>query len=157
MMGMTIEELEPLEDPRNGNAERHSWHDIMVIAPCTIPCGGGERAPTWPSSATQSGSFWNPCCSSGMEFPARIPSPGCSACWTRRRSTGGIPFPRRFLGFMGQLAQGGEGVLAIDGKTLRRSYDGAEAQSPLHLVNAWAAEQRLVLGQLGVDGQSPVQ
>ena len=42
----------------------------------------------------------------------------------------------------------------VDGKTLRRSYDCAEAQSPLHLVNAWAAEQRLVLGQVAVDGKS---
>ena len=39
-MGMTIEELEPLEDPRHGNAERHSLHDILVIALCTILCGG---------------------------------------------------------------------------------------------------------------------
>ena len=53
-------------------------------------------------------------------------------------------------------------MLAVDGKpvlsgaegTLRRSYDRAEAKSPLHLVSAWAAEQRLVLGQLAVDGKS---
>ena len=63
-------------------------------------------------------------------------------------------FQKWFLGFMGQFAQGCEGVLAIDGKTLRRSYDRAEAKSPLHLVNAWATEQRLVLGQLAVDGES---
>ena len=63
-------------------------------------------------------------------------------------------FQKWFLGFMGQFAQGCEGVLAIDGKTLRRFHDRAEAKSPLHLVNAWAAEQRLVLGQLAVDGKS---
>ena len=71
-------------------------------------------------------------------------------------------FQKWFVGFMGQFAQGCEGVLAIDGKpvlseaegTLRRSYDCAEAKSPLHLVNAWAAEQRLALGQLAVDGKS---
>ena len=40
MTGMTIEELEPLEDPRHGNAECHSLHDILVIALCTIHCGG---------------------------------------------------------------------------------------------------------------------
>ena len=57
-------------------------------------------------------------------------------------------------GFMRQFAQGCEGVLAVDGKTLRRSYDRAEAKSPLQLVSAWAAEQRLVLGQLAVDGKS---
>ena len=38
----------------------------------------------------------------------------------------------------------------MDGKTLRRSYDRAEAKPPLHLVSAWAAEQRLALGQLAV-------
>ena len=44
--------------------------------------------------------------------------------------------------------------MALDGKTLRRSYDRAEGQSPLHLVSAWAAEQRLVLGQVAVDDKS---
>ena len=39
-------------------------------------------------------------------------------------------------------------------RTLRRSYDRAEGSSPLHLVNAWAAEQRLALGQWAVDGKS---
>ena len=42
----------------------------------------------------------------------------------------------------------------MDGKTLRRSYDHAEQLSPLHLVSAWAEEQRLVLGQLAVDDKS---
>ena len=37
---------------------------------------------------------------------------------------------------------------------MRRSYDLAEGSSPLHLVSAWAAEQRLVLVQLTVEGKS---
>jgi predicted transposase YbfD/YdcC len=45
-------------------------------------------------------------------------------------------------------------VVAIDGKTLRRSFDRASGGSALHLVSAWACEQRLVLGQLAVDGKS---
>jgi len=44
--------------------------------------------------------------------------------------------------------------VALDGKTRRRSFDRAAGQSPLHLVSAWAAEQRLVLGQVAVDGKS---
>jgi DDE_Tnp_1-associated/Transposase DDE domain len=43
-------------------------------------------------------------------------------------------------------------VVAIDGKTLRRSFD--RAQGPLHLVSAWASEQGLSLGQREVDGTS---
>ena len=59
VIGMTIEEMESLEDPRHGNAERHSLHDILVIALCTTLVAG-RPVPTWPSSATPNGSFWNP-------------------------------------------------------------------------------------------------
>ena len=45
-------------------------------------------------------------------------------------------------------------VIAIDGKTLRRSFDRASGQGPLHLISAWAAANHLTLGQLAVDGQS---
>jgi predicted transposase YbfD/YdcC len=59
-----------------------------------------------------------------------------------------------FIGFMRQFSETCEGVVAIDGKTLRRSFDRASAASPLHLVSAWAADQRLVLGQLAVGDKS---
>lgn len=42
------------------------------------------------------------------------------------------------------------GVVAVDGKTLRRSFDRVAEASPLHLVSAWANEERLVLGQMKV-------
>ena len=38
-------------------------------------------------------------------------------------------------------------VVAVDGKTVRRSFDRRRERSPLHLVSAWASEQGLVLGQ----------
>jgi predicted transcriptional regulator len=48
---------------------------------------------------------------------------------------------------------GGE-VVAIDGKTLRRSYDREESKAALHMVSAWAAENRLTLGQVKTDEKS---
>jgi len=45
-------------------------------------------------------------------------------------------------------------VVAVDGKTLRRSFDRVAGKSPLHMVHAWSAEQRLLLGQVAVDGKS---
>ena len=48
----------------------------------------------------------------------------------------------------------GGGVVAIDGKTLRRSADRVSGKSALHLVSAWSAENSLVLGQRKVDGHS---
>ncbi|PRD40333.1 ISAs1 family transposase, partial [Phyllobacterium phragmitis] len=38
-------------------------------------------------------------------------------------------------------------IVAIDGKTSRRAHNRSRGQNPLHLVSAWAARQRLVLGQ----------
>jgi predicted transposase YbfD/YdcC len=45
-------------------------------------------------------------------------------------------------------------LVAIDGKTLRGSFDAAAGHGPLHLVSAWACEARLVLGQVAVDAKS---
>ncbi|HEY7711871.1 MAG TPA: ISAs1 family transposase [Candidatus Entotheonella sp.] len=45
-------------------------------------------------------------------------------------------------------------IIAIDGKTLRRSFDHAASQGAIHMVSAWANAHRLVLGQLKVDDKS---
>ena len=65
-----------------------------------------------------------------------------------------VAFRSWFIVFMQRFAETCQGVVALDGKTLRRSFDRASATSPLHLVSAWAADQRLVLGQLAVGAKS---
>jgi predicted transposase YbfD/YdcC len=50
--------------------------------------------------------------------------------------------------------EAGPAVIAIDGKTVRRSHARAKGREPLHLLSAWASGQRLVLGQEAVDGKS---
>jgi predicted transposase YbfD/YdcC len=52
------------------------------------------------------------------------------------------------------LPPGEPEVVALDGKTLRRSFDRGRDLAALHVVSAWASEQRLVLGQRRVDGKS---
>lgn len=63
-------------------------------------------------------------------------------------------FRRCFQDFMGRFAETCEGIIAIDGKVLRRSFDTASAKSSLHMVSAWGCEQRLVLGQIATDLKS---
>ncbi len=64
-------------------------------------------------------------------------------------------FEAGFATWVGSLTAGFEReVVAIDGKTIRRSFDHGRDQSPLHVVSAWASEQCLVLGQRCVDGKS---
>ncbi|OWQ95527.1 ISAs1 family transposase [Sphingopyxis bauzanensis] len=45
-------------------------------------------------------------------------------------------------------------IIAIDGKTSRRSHARSKGRAPLHMVSAWASRQRLVLGQEAVDAKS---
>ncbi len=63
-------------------------------------------------------------------------------------------FAACFTRFMHRFADTLQGVVAIDGKTLRRSFDRAAGQSPLHMLHAWSVDQRLLLGQLAVDEKS---
>jgi len=62
----------------------------------------------------------------------------------------GAAFQRFMAGFCEQV----EGVVAIDGKVLRRSFDRASSKSPLHMVSAWGCEQRMVLAQIATDAKS---
>ena len=136
-----------LEDPRAVNARLHSLHDILVIALCTIVCGGQTC-----TDMELFGQSKREFLESFLQLENGIPSHD-----TFSRVLGMLDpeaFRRWFLGFMEQFAEGIEGVVAVDGKTLRRSYDRAEGQSALHLVSAWAEERRLVLGQLAVDDKS---
>src|SRR3954466_4410645 len=55
---------------------------------------------------------------------------------------------------MASFAATVEGVVAIDGTLLRRSFDRASGQSALHMVSAWGCEQRLVLAQIATDAKS---
>ena len=63
-------------------------------------------------------------------------------------------FRESFQRFMAQFSEQLQGVVAIDGKVLRRSFDRASGKSPLHMVRAWGSEQRLVLAQIATDAKS---
>ena len=136
-----------LEDPRAINARRHSLHDILVIALCTIVCGGQTC-----TGMELFGHSKREFLQSFLKLENGIPSHD-----TFSRVLGKLDpeaLQGWFLGFMEQFAEGCQRVVAVDGKTLRRSYDRAEGRSALHLVSAWAEERRLVLGQLAVDDKS---
>ena len=45
-------------------------------------------------------------------------------------------------------------VIAIDGKTLRRSFDASSNKSAIHMVSAWATQNHISLGQVVVDAKS---
>jgi predicted transposase YbfD/YdcC len=63
-------------------------------------------------------------------------------------------FQRCFVAWVAALTGTPADVVAIDGKTLRRSYQKKGAKAPIHMVSAFAARQRLVLGQVKVADKS---
>jgi hypothetical protein len=64
-------------------------------------------------------------------------------------------FERCLLGWITSLHEVTAGQLvAIDGKTLRQSFDKAEAKSAIHMVSAWATANHISLGQVVVDQKS---
>jgi predicted transposase YbfD/YdcC len=59
-----------------------------------------------------------------------------------------------FSAWVETLREPAPDIIAIDGKTSRRSYDRGRGREPLHTVSAWATRQRLVLGQEAVQTKS---
>jgi DDE family transposase len=70
------------------------------------------------------------------------------------RSLDPVQFRACFLRFMADFAAAAKGIIAIDGKALRRSFDRAAQKYLLHLVSAWAAGCRLLLGQVATEEKS---
>jgi predicted transposase YbfD/YdcC len=136
-----------LDDPRTGNAKRHLLLEILVIALGAVLCGGTTCA-----DMALFGRAKRDFLEQFLTLPHGIPSHDTFSRVFRLLDP--AQFRTCFVTFMRRFAATGGGVVAIDGKTLRRSFDTAAGGSPLHLVSAWACEQRLVLGQLAVDGKS---
>src|SRR5438876_4423736 len=63
-------------------------------------------------------------------------------------------FQRCFVSWVASLTGAPAGVIAIDGKTSRRSSQKKGGKAPIHMVSAFAARQRLVLGQVKVAEKS---
>ncbi len=135
-----------LEDPRDSNA-RHYLLEILLIAQCTMLCGGEDC-----TDMALFGRAKEPFLRQFLRLPHGIPSHDTFSRVFRLLDP--VKFHACFLRFMQRFAEATQGVVAIDGKTLRHSFDRAGEKSALHLVSAWAAEQRLVLGQLAVDDKS---
>jgi predicted transposase YbfD/YdcC len=63
-------------------------------------------------------------------------------------------FQHCFIAWVASLTKLGPDIVAIDGKTLRRAYQEGGAKAPIHMISAWSARQRLVLGQTKVAEKS---
>ena len=136
-----------LEDPRTGNAQRHELDEIVMIALLATLCGAEGCV-----DMALFGRSKEPLLRQFLKLPGGIPSHDTFSRVFRRLDPRG--FEACFGRYLAALSERVQGVVAVDGKTARRSFDRQQGRAPLHLISAWACETRLVLGQLRVDGKS---
>jgi predicted transposase YbfD/YdcC len=144
-LGEILRVFEELEDPRRSN-RRYLLCDILLLAISAVMCGcdGWQDIEDWTQDALE---FLKPL----MKKPEHgVPSADTFRRVFARLSPQG--FERCFVAWTASLRTvGPDPVIAIDGKTARRSFDHSWEKTPLHLVSAFATGKRLVLGQLKVD------
>jgi predicted transposase YbfD/YdcC len=139
--------FEGLEDPRSGNAALHDFYELLIIALCAV-LSGGKGAVDMALYAETKEAFLR----SFVVLKNGLPSHDTFSRLFRRLDPD--QFRIAFARFMAMFSETCQGVIAIDGKVLRRSFDRASAKSPLHMVSAWGCEQRMVLAQIATDAKS---
>ena len=140
--------FDELQDPRTERTRLHTLGDILFITICAVLCGAdgwtevqlfGDSRLVWLKTF--------------LALPNGIPS----------HDTFGRVFSRLkpdqlehcFMKWTAALAEvSGGRLIAIDGKTIRRSFDRADNRAAIHMVSAWCETNHIVLGQLATDEKS---
>ena len=136
-----------LVDPRRGNAQRHELDEIVMLALLAMVSGAEtcvDMALFGRSKEALLRRF--------LRLPGGIPSHDTFSRVFRLLDP--ETFEACFARYVAALAERIEGVVAVDGKSARRSFDRQGGQGPLHLISAFACDTRLALGQRKVDGKS---
>jgi predicted transposase YbfD/YdcC len=137
-----------IPDPRVDRTRRHELTDIVFIGLAAVLCG----AEGW-TQVEEFGKVSHDWLASFLKLPNGIPSHD-----TFGRVFGALDpdaLEAALQAFVRDLAGESAGThVAIDGKTLRRSFDRAAEQAAIHMVSAWACENGVCFGQVKVDDKS---
>lgn len=143
-----MEHFSQIEDPRRDHGKRHVLEEILVLTICAVICGAdsfvavegfGKAKIDWLRRF--------------LTLPNGIPSHDTLGAVFARLNP--RQFEQCFLDWVNAVFERTTGnVIAIDGKTLRRSYDRNSKKAALQMVSAWASSNHLVLGQVAVDDHS---
>lgn len=143
--------FESLPDPRHTRNRRHLLVDVIVLAVAgvIVGCDGPTAIARWATAKAD----W---LKTILALPGGIPSRDC----IRRILSTLKPqaFQECFQDWLAACLESNSNgtirLIAIDGKTSRRSHDRGKGLGPLHLVSAWASEQGVSLGQLATEEKS---
>ena len=130
-----------IPDPRRHNVS-HPLTTILIIAILAVMCGEDD----W-TDVEEWAKFELDWLKTFLDMPHGVPS---HDTFDRVFSLiDPVAFEKGFMEWTAQLnAQAGSGLVAIDGKTIRRSFEKGFNKTPIHMVSAYAVGNKLVLGQL---------
>lgn len=142
--------FDPLEesDPRVERTRLHPLMNIVMIGLLTIICVGEGWDDMEEFGLAKQG--W---LGTFLDLRNGIP---CADTFRRVLSAlKPAPFNACFIQWVQALSEGTAGkLIAIDGKTVRHSFDRATGKKALHVVSAWVADNRLTLGQIATEEKS---
>jgi len=143
-----FEHFTNLKDPRIERSKEHLLKDIRSIAILAVLSG----ADGWVAIEGYGNAKYE-WLKSFLELPNGIPSHDTfSRVFARSEPQ---QFQECFLSWVNSIVGELElDVIAIDGKTMKQSYDRNDQQKALHIVSAWSSSHQLVLGQKKVDKKS---
>ncbi len=134
-----IEHLSGVPDPRMVRTQRHELLDILVIALCAV-IGGADH---W-TEVVEFGQAKQQWFAGFLKLPNGIPSHDTFARVFRLINTEALE--QTCHRWLRNVAGRVQGVVAIDGKSVRGARDGKK--HPLHIVSAWSSHNSMLLGQV---------
>lgn len=136
-----------LTDPRQSLKVLYPLDEVLLLTLCAVLCG----ADGWVSVALfgrQKLAFLR------RFLPFANGTPSHDQLGLIFGALDAAAFQNCFIAWTQSLAQTISGVVAIDGKTARRSFDRAGGKGAVHMISAWSSAHKLVLGARAVDEKS---
>ena len=146
LSGSFIQHFETVEDPRRQAGLRHPLNEILFIAICSIVAGADDWVAVERFGKAKIRWF-------KQYLPLKHGIPSHDRFGIVFGAIDPEQFTEAFIGWMKMIAAV-SGVIALDGKTVRHSFDKSLKKSAIHMVSAWSVANRLVLGQVKVDSKS---
>lgn len=140
--------LAKVPDPRIERTRAHSLVNILVIALLAVLCGADSF-----TDMEDFGHSKRDFLSTFLDLESGIPSHDTFGRVLAMLDPGALQ--EAFRAWTASLMETTDGqIVAIDGKTLRRSFEDANNRAFVHMVSAWSAQNRLVVGQLRTEAKS---
>lgn len=137
-----------IEDPRIERMKLHQLEEMLIITICAVICG----AEGW-VAVEEYGLAKLEWFKKFLTLENGIPSHDTFGRVFSRLNPS--KFSECFTNWVQSISEKSEGeIVAIDGKTLRRSFDKKTSKSAIHMVSAWSAKNHVVLGQVKTEEKS---